>query len=157
MKVDLTQRLDCGHTPAELAHIGELPVYTDHESGESCCRTCSDDRHYNRVRRQYAEIEARGTAEGWTYEYFDDIAKAYYDHNLHGKLVVRAYWRRQDMPTRGIIQPAHMYNFAFKRLKRVVTNSPVTGYALLFQDGERDALCYDKICVITREPAGIDR
>ncbi|MFJ9901182.1 hypothetical protein ACIQPR_48580 [Streptomyces sp. NPDC091280] len=152
------QRLDCGHTPGELFSIQGPGVFTDHETGEKVCRTCSDNRHYDRVRKQYAEIVARGEAEGWTYEYLETSHDAYVRRlELIGKLVVRAYWRSQDNPSRNIIQPAHMYNSAFKRLKDVVTNSPVTGFALVFEDGSRDALCYDKVCVITREPAGLDR
>ncbi|WNI17672.1 hypothetical protein [Actinacidiphila sp. ITFR-21] len=106
------------------------------------------------MRTQYAELEAKGTAEGWTYEY---IETSYDTHlrsrELVGKLVCRAYWRSQDSPYWGIVQPAHMYRFAFKRLKAVVPNSPVTGFALEFEDGTRDSLCYDKVCVITSEPA----
>ncbi|MFD9815183.1 hypothetical protein [Streptomyces sp. NPDC059080] len=129
-------------------------VFTDPQTGESCCRACDERRHYGRVRHQYAELEARGTAEGWVYEYIDTSHAVYVrSGELVGKLVCRAYWRHQDNPHWGIEQPAHMYRFAFKRLKDVVTNSPVTGFALEFEDGTRESLCYDKICVITRESA----
>ena len=150
--------LDCGHTPGELFSIQGPGVFKDPDTGASCCRSCDEDRHYDRVRKQYAEIVARGEAEGWSYEYLETSHEAYVrSRELIGKLVVRAYWRSQDTPSRGIIQPAHMYNSAFKRLKDVVPNSPVTGFALVFADGSKDPLCYDKVCVITREPAGIDR
>ncbi|MGW0536336.1 hypothetical protein [Streptomyces sp. NPDC003032] len=152
------KRLDCGHTPGELFSLQGAGVFTDPESGESCCRTCDETRHYDRVRTQYAEITVRGEREGWKYEYIETSYDVWLRREeLIGKLVTRAYWRSQDTPSRNIIQPAHMYNFAFKRLKDVVTNSPVTGFALVFEDGEKESLCYDKVCVITREPAGLDR
>ncbi|WP_329142806.1 hypothetical protein OIU91_04130 [Streptomyces sp. NBC_01456] len=100
------------------------------------------------MRKQYAEVEAKAAAEGWTYEYIDTSYEVWCrSSELVGKLVCRAYWRGQDDPHHDIFQPAHMYNFAFKRLKDVVPNSPVTGFALVFEDGTRDPLCYDKVCV----------
>ncbi|WP_340375812.1 hypothetical protein U5640_12085 [Streptomyces sp. SS7] len=153
--------LGCGHEPDELFSFQEPGVFTDPENGESCCRRCSDNRHYDRVRRRHAEIEAKAAAEGWAYEYISTSDEVYCrSRELIGKLVCRAYWR--DDPhgvdeARGVLQPAHMYNFSFKRLAAVVPNSPVTGYALVFEDGSRDPLCYDKVCVVTREPAGLDR
>ncbi|MFB7599166.1 hypothetical protein [Streptomyces sp. NPDC056160] len=152
------QILDCGHKPDELFTFQGPGAFTDPETGESCCRRCSDNRHYDRVRKRYSEIDARAQHEGWAYEYintpFDVSIRR---SELVGKLVCRAYWRRQDETARGIYQPAHMYNFAFRRLKDVVPNSPVTGFALLFEDGDRDPLCYDKVCVAMREPAGTGR
>ncbi|MGW1787180.1 hypothetical protein ACWCQQ_50300 [Streptomyces sp. NPDC002143] len=59
--------LGCGHKPDELFFFQEPGVFTDPENGESCCRRCSDNRHYDRVRRRHAE--AKTAAEGWAYEY----------------------------------------------------------------------------------------
>ncbi|MFJ4686517.1 hypothetical protein [Streptomyces sp. NPDC088789] len=124
------------------------------KTGDEICANCYDAQHYARVREQYAELEAKGTAEGWTYEYLNTPYDVWVrSRELVGKLVCRAYWRRQDTPAWGIVQPAHMYRSAFKRLKAVVPNSPVTGFALVFEDGSRDPLCYDMVCVITGEPA----
>lgn len=155
------QILDCGHKPDELFSFQEPGVFTDPENGESCCRRCSDNRHYDCVRRRHAEIEAKAAAEGWAYEYISTSDEVYCrSRELIGKLVCRAYWRDDPHGVdegRGVLQPAHTYNFSFKRLAAVVPNSPVTGYALVFEDGSRDPLCYDKVCVVTREPAGLDR
>jgi hypothetical protein len=162
MKVELTpellgRRLDCGHTPGELFMFQSPQICTDHETGESICGRCSDDRHYDRVRKQFAQIDAKAAAEGWEYEYLSEGQA--YTSDLTGKLVCRAYWRHDPLgidAARGILQPAHMYNFAFKRLKNVVIGT-TTGYALLFEDGTRDSLCYDTVCVATREPAGLQK
>lgn len=150
------ERLDCGHTSGELFTFQGPGVFTDHETGEKVCRKCSDSRHYDRVRKQYEEIEAKAAREGWSYEYLSTYGAYVRSGELIGKLVCRAYWRRDPNGAdarRGVLQPAYMYNSAFKRLKSVVPNSPVTGFALLFEDGSKDPLCYDQVCVVTREPA----
>lgn len=113
----------------------------------------SDAEHYARVHQQYAEIEAKSSREGWSFEYIETPYEVSLRRNeLIGKLVYRAYWTPSG-DALGVRQPAYIYKSMFKRLADVVTNSPVTGFALLFEDGERDSLCYVSVCVATREPS----
>ncbi|MEU7320887.1 hypothetical protein ABZ682_10035 [Streptomyces griseoviridis] len=121
--------LDCGHKPDELFSFQGPDVFTDPENGESCCRRCSDNRHYDRVRRRHVEIEAKAAAEGWAYEYINTSDEVYRrSRELIGKLVCRAYWRHDPHgvdEARGVLQPAHTYKLRLQAARR--SSAELTG------------------------------